>query len=503
MLDPLHDALVAGDWPLALERALEVWRDTRDPELADLIDRITERCTLPSPPDDKPAEQQRWFLERGIVEGPDPVTTAGLLAILIERADYLDGKIEDVRARWRTAPRTPLNQHLATSNRWPSNFQERVGVVLQWPPDPRVAIKLVHALRAPHAPHAHGIPEMYDALGDRIGEINDVRVRELLGVMAAEPRGANTIVRALQTAFANRALTRLATEKPPRPIGAELAACVALLPISSGIPLPPPRRELDQLWHEVAANPDDVGVRSVLGDALVEAGDLRGDIIVLQCNVRVENRPLRSANRKDYDGRIKTLLRKRWDTWFGDLALVLPRRACEFRCGMLEVATVGMAAAPEWAYAKARGHRELACVHTVRPGWITTDLYATFILGLPRFPHTLGATGIDVFEAIATRGATFDRLRTLELVRSSITGDGDRPLPDWASKPLRDALARVAVLAPGLRELVVRDHTIAERFVTFRREVRLLFPNLKKLAVDKPTALLVQHLVDDNTFTVV
>lgn len=506
LLDDLHDALVAADLGAALGYALAEWRASRDPALADLIDRITAGCTLPVSTGTSPADDQAWWVRHGLVADPDPLTVAGLLAVLDRRADHLDASIESIRKRWRTATRGPLADHLGRSNVWPTNFQERCAILLAWPDDPRVASKLVDVARSTLAPHAHGFPALYELLADRVVEIGDVRVHDKLTAMAGEPRGQNERTRKLQIAFATRAIAGLAAtaRRPQRASSERLAACVALVPAPPASPPPPaPRPELEALWHEVAAHPDDVGVRAVLGDALVEAGDLRGDLIVLQCNAKLPKRPLRGANRTAYDGRVKTLLRKEWDHWFGDLALVLARRACEFRCGMLEVATIGLASSPEWAFAKAAGHRELACVHTVRPGWVTKDNFATFVLALRRFPTTLAITGIDVIEALSERGASFERLRTVELVRSPITGPDDRPLPDWTSKPLREALARLALAVPGLRELIVRNHVIAGMFAGLRREVRLLFPALHRLAVDEATATTVRPLVDDNTFTVV
>ena len=501
-LDDLHAALTAGDCPGALDHALVAWRETRDPELADLIDRITAKCELPSYPEMTLAEKQLWFVQRGRDDGaPDAVTTAALLAMLGNRVDHLDSSINATRARWATAPRTPLTIHLGTSNAWPTNFQERAAVLLGWPDDPRVAMAIVEVVRSAQPPHAHNVP-MYELLADRVADIGDVRVLDKLSTMSVEPRGGYDVLRRWQVMFATRALAQFTHKTPPRGAGPELAACIAMLPAEAKPPAPRPRADLEALWREVAEHPDDVGVRAVLGDALVEAGDLRGDAIVLQCNSRNPKRPLRGSNRSAYDGRVKTLLRKEWDTWFGDLTLVLARRACEFRCGMLEVATVGLATSPDWAFAKAKGHRELACVHTVRPGWVSTANFATFVLGLPRMPTTLALTGIAVIDELAARGAAFDRLHTVEMIVNPVTGPDDRPLPDWTAKPLRDALARLAVVVPGVRELIVKNHAIARMFVDHRREIRLMFPALVRLAVDPATAVVVRDLIDDNTFTV-
>ena len=499
-MNDLLTAITAGNWPAALDLALAEWRATRDPALAELIDRITAKLELPKPTGRLPAEDQLWWVKHGRDNSntPDSVTVAGVLAVIGHRADFLDAAIDAVRARWVGEPTNPLTRHLGTSNRWPTNFQERVAILLQWPDDPRVAKTIVDLASSSTFPHAYGVPEMYEMLADRVVDIGDVRVLEQLSTIAVEPRASQEVLRRLQATFATRAIAGFTKRSAHREVGPLLADCLALLPVPPPPAPPAPRLQIEALWREVAANPDDVGVRAVLGDALVEAGELRGDVIVLQCNARAPNRPLRGSKRGAYDGRVKTLLRMQWEEWFGDLALILPRRACEFRCGMLEVVTVGLASSPEWAFAKAAGHRELACIHTVRPGWVTTDNFVAFLHSLPRFPGTLGVTGVDVIEKLGN----LEGLETVEMMRSPVTGPNDQPLLDWTAKPLRDQLAKLAVARPDLKELIVRDHTIARMFVSFRREVRMMFPALRRLAVDKHTGVTVQDLVDDNLFTV-
>lgn len=503
MLDDLHQALVAQDWPTALERALAAWRDTRIPELADLIDRITVRCTLPEPGQEVPAEQHLWWVQHA-AKRPGSVMIGALLARLAHRADALDANVTTVRQRWRSAASNPLTAHLSANNRWPTNFQERCAILLDWPDDPRVARTLVEVVQSQHVPHAYGIAELFDLLGDRVGEIGDVRVLPALQLMIDEPRGGNVDRRANQVRFARHAKGVLEMHRVhiSPAITARLPACVALLPPPPEPPQDPPRPDLDALWAEVAAQPDDVATRSVLGDALTLAGDPRGDLIVLQCNSKNPKRPLRGTNRDVYDGRVKTLLRRQWKHWLGDLSLVLPRRVCEFRCGMLEVATVGSAATPSWAYAKARGHRELACLHTVRPGWVSDQDYATFVAALPRVPRTLAVASPGVFDELASRGVAFEGLHTLELVRSPMTHPDNVPRRDWAGSSLRDGLGRIGALAPGIHTVIVRDHVIARMFPPLGPDLRRLLPGLRTLAVDEPTRLVVPELVADRTFEV-
>jgi hypothetical protein len=506
MLDDLHKALVATDWPTALEHALAAWRTTRAPELADLIDRITARCTLYVPGKDLPTEQALWWVQHG--RGPIPpnaLLVGSLLARLDHRADALDAAIDAVRLRWQTAKSNPLTAHLTANNRWPTNFQERCAILLDWEDDPRVAKRIVEIVRSENIPHAYGIPELFDVLADRVGEIGDVRVLPALDLMIAEPRGGHADRRAHQVRFAQHAKGVLEMLRVQVTVAlARLPECIALVPPPPAPPKDPPRADLDALWAEVAAHPEDIGIRSVLGDALSLAGDPRGDIIVLQCNSKNPKRPLRGRNRDVYDGRVKTLLRKQWKHWLGDVSLVLPRRACEFRCGMLEVVTVGSSLSPDWAFAKARGHRELACIHTVRPGWVSEAELATFLAALPHFPHTVGATSPQLFEELASLSISLERLTTLELMRHPQVVANGQPPNNWPTgTKLRDALGRIGSLAPNILHVIIREHGVARSLAGFARDLRLVFPKLAKVAVDEPTGVLVRDLVVDGMFEVV
>lgn len=138
---------------------------------------------------------------------------------------------------------------------------------------------------------------------------------------------------------------------------------------------------VDELWRQVAESPDDLAPRLVLADALVEVGDSRGELILLQCS--------RDVNAPAVSQRIGELLDAHWERWLGDVARVLDRGGSWFHRGMLDVVRVGRDGAPDAAYAVAPGHRELACVRRVNAHRCTTAQYVAFVTRLARQPTSL------------------------------------------------------------------------------------------------------------------
>jgi hypothetical protein len=484
VLERLQAALRDERWSDALELALWAWRETHAPGLADIADAVTLRCNM-TPIADGSDVHARWI---AAAHNADAQTRAALLASIDLRAYYLDGSREDLRARWRNR-KNPIAD-LLIGQTWMTNLHERLALVLEWPDDPRVARFLVERVRRPELPYPWQSDVLWDALADRVGAVGDQRHAASLAKLAGEPRGGNQYIRDRQVRFALRAGGLLATKPAPRDPGALLAECVALV-VPPALPPPPePPPALAALWAEVAANPDDVHTRAILGDALVQIGDLRGDVIVLQCNAKRPGRPLRSSNRTDYDGRVKTLVRKQWEAWLGDLALVLARRHCEFRCGMLEVVRVGLGSTPSWAYGKGRDHRELVALHTVRPGWVTPDDYATFVAALTRPPRTLGVVSPRMLDAIVARTPRLP-LHAIEILTDPMTPPNNTQEPNWLRPDgtLKKSLDTMASLAPDLVELHILDPSCRGLLPSIVPDLPKRFRKLGRIAIAKTMAI--------------
>jgi len=477
VFEALIQTLESRDWSRALALALDAWRTTRSPELADAVEAIAARITPPTPPV-KPNELHAWWVEQAIA--PDPVTVGALLATLTTRPHVADFKRDDLRARWLDRTGNPMRDHLVGQTRrytWVSNFQERFALVLEMPDDPRIALALVDCI-VHQPPSGYGFTELHDLIADRIGALGDRRIRAQLELLIAEPRGTNRYLRERQVATATRALAAL--DRRPDPVTPPRLDDILALAIPPPPPPSPKPPDLSSLWNEVATHPDDIGPRIVLGDALIELGDLRGELIALQCNARSPGRPLRGSDRSRYDGRVRTLVRKCWRDWLGDLALAIMRRSSEYRCGMLEVVRVGSAETPPWVYGKAAGHRELVAVHTVRPGWIAAPDLATFLSGLPRFPTTLAVDRPVTLDVIAKLPG-FEQVRTLELIQCPET-IGRGLTPGFGTRPLEDTLD-IASRAAGLTELYVSEPAIAVGVFEALPSLRSRFPALERIAI--------------------
>lgn len=156
---------------------------------------------------------------------------------------------------------------------------------------------------------------------------------------------------------------------------------------------------IDALWRQVVDAPDDLTARLVLADALVDAGDNRGELIHLQCAGEDSFSDVR-ANAVEL---ASELIAASWERWLGDLALVVPRQGSIFRDGMLHTIQLGMPETPAWAWDKIRGHRELGCVQRIRAQIVTSRRYVDFLEGLPRDPTSVEIVDHNVVELLAAR----------------------------------------------------------------------------------------------------
>jgi hypothetical protein len=152
----------------------------------------------------------------------------------------------------------------------------------------------------------------------------------------------------------------------------------------------------------------------------------------------------------------------------GELALVLDRGSCTFTGGMLEIATVGFAGTPAWAYTKVAQHRELATIRTVRPGWRASEQgYVAFLDALPRLPPRVRLLASMIQPLAVTRPVW--PVRVLELVT------------DIPELPI--AIAAAALPEVEAIELLIHDETPHVRAATVRALLEA-FPRLARVHVD-------------------
>src|SRR5258706_11895476 len=94
---PLRTAITAADWPRALGLALDSWRETRHPALANLIDAIGARCELPAPPRSV-KDHHAWWME--LAASYDPVRATRLASEASTRATASDVTWSNIVHRW-------------------------------------------------------------------------------------------------------------------------------------------------------------------------------------------------------------------------------------------------------------------------------------------------------------------------------------------------------------------------------------------------------------------
>jgi len=441
-IDQLDDAVVDGDWPRALEHAIEVWRTTRATEIADLVDRIAERCTPPSPPHTR-AAHHRWWME--LAKAPDPVTLGGLLATLPIRLHVTtDVTWQSVRERW---PRSnPIIAAIAAlpvplwmrrqdpEAQWPTaipSWIERLAALIEWPDDPRLTRTLLELLSHPEIVFASATNAVCRALADRLAALGDRRALPALDRLAAITGGG----RQLAVAQLVPEIRAILFNVPERVIDPRVARMLPRVPQT-----PHPAVDVEPLWRQIVERPDDIEPRLILADALLGIGDSRGELISLQCALDPERRGAAEA-------RANRLIRTEWHRWFGELAQLLARRGTVIRRGMLEEIRVGLHSTPPSVWATAARHHELAAVRAVRPAQAPPERYAELVAGLSRSPETLGIADAEVIVAL-------DRLRgrlaatTIEYAPVKAYHYDRRPIP-----PFGDTFDRLARLAPDVEVL--------------------------------------------------
>ncbi|MEO8699621.1 MAG: TIGR02996 domain-containing protein [Kofleriaceae bacterium] len=286
-------------------------------------------------------------------------------------------------------------------------------------------------------------PRFYERLARCLIAIGDARDQERLAASVERPRGTTRTLRALQAQLAHDVIHRVRAGTLADADRAQVLAWHA------AIARPRIRAHADEatLWADIARAPGDPAPRLVLADHLLERGDPRGELFG------------ESPANED-------LVREHWTAWLGDLGLVLDRRMCRWRGGMLDHIFVGRSRdqAPAWAWPAVWEHRELGAVTSVRHGAVTLERLVTLLRSLP-WLRSLQADP-NMIEALQASGPWAIPEITLHTGAAGLAR-GLAALPDTVPDvevltlhtPPRD-MAEVCRWVPGLRVRFPRLHRV-------------------------------------------
>ncbi|MEO8703140.1 MAG: hypothetical protein ABI867_24050 [Kofleriaceae bacterium] len=450
-MQTLASAIESASWPLALDLALAKWRETRTPELADLIDRIGAHCGSPPPRD---APLHAWWIEHAAPYDPAMITP--LLDRVTLRLRSSDGTWAVMRERWIA---NPIIAALALQPELPQsrNWIERLAAILTWPDDPRVARVLADWLTSHEIQvRSPAFAAVYGAIADRLVQLADVRVIRTLEAFLGDPTPSFRD----QSKLVERVYDSI--DEVTQHDGPALPSVFA-----SG---------LDELWQAVGDQPGDLGARVVLGDALVAAGDARGELIALQLAPDGGERTARG---------IKRLLETWWEAWLGPVAAIAVRDGTEFRNGMLEVLRAGYPGTPLRAWTVSVGHRELRTVHTVRCARVDPVAYARFVATIEH----LQVLQIDARESLLELARLHARLPITVLEYSQPADRVDELLPSAL-----ETLRGFAPCAPRLGRIVLDPEQLDSDLVAIATGLPALFPELRRIEIPAPSRVAAREL---------
>jgi hypothetical protein len=290
---------------LSLIYMLDDWRSDHSAALARDIDTRTGELlagiAMPEPTDDRDY-QRAW-----IVAAKDPV-----------------------RRGW-AAPRLCERLVGAEPGHRLGSLAKRIEVLAQCGPDPRTSHAVARVVAAD--PGVVQARRVYNAVVRALAESHDPRSDELIADVPT-------------LGGLRHAITEY--RRSPRMYKLMLRQGEYTEPVE-------PTPEIHALWRQVAANPSDLALRAVLGDALLANGDPRGELFALQLaagGVRWERKL-----------RITALLDRFGQAWLGRLTAIASRVV--FRDGMV----TGIVLRPTLAYAwhDVRDDPVLAAIEVVVP----------------------------------------------------------------------------------------------------------------------------------------
>ncbi|MEO8704424.1 MAG: hypothetical protein ABI867_30505 [Kofleriaceae bacterium] len=290
-LEAAADEVEAGRLPEALAGLLEAWREVPATTLALAIDHVSKRIV-----GDSATPKRRW---RAMAKRRRPEDLGRLLA------------------SWRDVPGAEV--------------AVRAELLRAWPADPRRDAVVAAALH--EAPY-RTTPKFWTQLCELARTIRDPgQVDRLRDVSVAYRRfGAPSAQRLAERVFViiNPLIESLEDLVIP-PTGERGKAALARLTPPPPAPL---RSRADDLRARVFEQPMDYGLRAIYADALIEAGDPLGELIVLGLTAR-EHPP--SADQRARQAALTKQLTKQM---LGPLDKVVFRSELAFDCGFVSRCTI-------------------------------------------------------------------------------------------------------------------------------------------------------------------
>lgn len=284
------DAIQVGEDDEALQHLLTAWRALPSQPLAMRIEAVSARIARP-PVSTRPSVKASWMARAAEKNAAD--IDVLLDALVVGRGDEV---------------------------------AERLAVLAHWPADPRVSAALVHCLLEPPlvGPSGRGVAmamlDLLVAIGDPVAAAAFVEavdaerlpvLRRIGRVVQQKIASVVPVLRALQVPALDGVVEPLLDA-----IDGALAATKKL----------PPRDE-SALLEAIHADLADDAPRLVYADVLLERGDPRGELIVLQCErARTGARPTR---------RERELLGTYARAWLGPLDKVIMKRDLVYERGFL------------------------------------------------------------------------------------------------------------------------------------------------------------------------
>lgn len=362
----LRKLLRARRWPEALDVALEWWRRTRAPQLADLVTWLGGQVSTPVlrsrgvPPE---AFDVAWH------EHLRAFGTAGLPALLPSLLTKLPGRLLTFGPE-------------ADADTWERALRARLEALAALPADPRVAERLASFIADLEVDHSEAT-RAYLFAARTLAELADPRTVPALRRAALGQGIPRRHFRECFAAELPRSIARLEArlhDAAPLP-ASDRAALAALVPRAASTTVAP-----EVLFEQVVRSPTRLELRHVWADDLLGRGDPRGEFVALQ--LKALDGPLATAE----EARVAALQRRHQRAWLGPLAEAFVPSSVRFRAGCIVEAQLAQgpsASADQWR--RLAEEPSLSTLERLRRG-TNAGLYARFLAS----PHLQRLEAIEV-----------------------------------------------------------------------------------------------------------